>query len=99
MGSCASPEDDGVDSVFSNSKKNPDANSEVDSAIEPPKLGDVDLEKMIEIALKYNVMQLKSVQKMRRAIRLRKISEEKAAAKVFKKVQPLMALLREVGKI
>lgn len=69
-----------------------------DIEVEAPKLGEVGLERMIEVALQYNVMQLKSVQKMRRAIRLRKITEDKASKKVYKKVEPLLKLLREAGK-
>ena len=47
--------------VFGNEGKSPIANTK---SVEPLKEGDVDLEKMIEIALKYNVMPLKSVQKI-----------------------------------
>lgn len=94
--SCTAPEDGAADTVFGNEGKSPIANTK---SVEPLKEGDVDLEKMIEIALKYNVMPLKSVQKMRRAIRLRKITEENASSKVFKKVHPVLSLLRELGKI
>ena len=59
----------------------------------------LDLEQMIEYAMEYNIMSLKNVQKMRQAVRKRKITEEKAKLKVFDKVKPLLKLLREAGKI
>lgn len=97
--SCASEENNVGENVFGKDKTETGKDVGTNAAVKPPKLGDVDLEHMIEVALKYNIMQLKSVQKMRRAIRLQKITEDKAAAKVFKKVQPLLTLLREAGKI
>ena len=97
--SCASEENNVGENVLGKDKTETGKDVGPNAAVKPPKLGDVDLEHMIEVALKYNIMQLKSVQKMRRAIRLQKITEDKAAAKVFKKVQPLLTLLREAGKI
>jgi len=94
--SCTAAGADMAHTVIGDGKNSPVAN---DKAAAPLKEGDVDLENMIEIALKYNVMPLKSVQKMRRAIRLRKITEEKASTKVFKKIHPVLSLLRELGKI
>ena len=41
----------------------------------------------------------KNVQKMRQAVRKRKTTEDKAKAKIFEKVKPLLNLLREAGKI
>eukprot|EP00944_MAST-04C_sp_MAST-4C-sp1_P014021 g14021.t1 len=59
----------------------------------------LDLEQMVTYAMEYNIMSLKNVQKMRQAVRKRKTTEDKAKAKIFEKVQPLLNLLREAGKI
>ena len=59
----------------------------------------LDLEQMVTYAMEYNVMSLKNVQKMRQAVRKRKTTEDKAKAKIFEKVKPLLNLLREAGKI
>ena len=64
-----------------------------------PPLEDIEFETMIDVAMKYNIMPLKSVQKMRKAIRTRKTTEEKAKTRVYEKLKPLLKLLREVGKL
>ena len=64
-----------------------------------PSLEDIEFETMIDVAMKYNIMPLKSVQKMRKAIRTRKTTEEKAKTRVYEKLKPLLKLLKEVGKL
>eukprot|EP00943_MAST-04B_sp_MAST-4B-sp1_P003551 g3551.t1 len=95
----ASLKNGGAHTSKSNEKQNVEVSSSGESATEGVDISTLDLEDMISYAMEYNIMSLKNVQKMRQAVRKRKTTEEKAKIKVFKKIEPLLRLLKEAGKI
>ena len=95
----ASLKNGGAHASKSNEKQTVEVSSSGEAATEEVDISTLDLEDMISYAMEYNIMSLKNVQKMRQAVRKRKTTEEKAKIKVFKKIEPLLRLLKEAGKI
>lgn len=85
--------------VVSSGEKKVEVSASGESKVASVDIDTLNLEQMVTYAMEYNIMSLKNVQKMRQAVRKRKTTEDKAKAKIFEKVKPLLNLLREAGKI